>query len=56
MAIRKIRTIGDEILRKKCKPVKEITPRIIDLIKDMFETMYEAYGVGLAAPQVGILK
>ncbi|MBE5993522.1 peptide deformylase [Lacrimispora sp.] len=56
MAIRKIRTIGDEILRKKCKPVKEITPRITDLIKDMFETMYEANGVGLAAPQVGILK
>ncbi|MDF2886020.1 MAG: peptide deformylase [Lacrimispora sp.] len=56
MAIRKIRTIGDEILRKKCKPVKEITPRIIDLVKDMFETMYEANGVGLAAPQVGILK
>ncbi|MDK2965541.1 MULTISPECIES: peptide deformylase [Lacrimispora] len=56
MAIRKIRTIGDEILRKNCKPVKEITPRISDLIKDMFETMYEANGVGLAAPQVGILK
>ncbi|MBE5978239.1 MAG: peptide deformylase [Paenibacillaceae bacterium] len=56
MAIRKIRTIGDEILRKKCKPVKEINPRITDLIKDMFETMYEANGVGLAAPQVGILK
>lgn len=56
MAIRKIRTIGDEILRKKCKPIKEITPRITDLIKDMFETMYEANGVGLAAPQVGILK
>ena len=56
MAIRKIRTIGDEILRKKCKPVKEITPRITELIKDMFETMYEANGVGLAAPQVGILK
>ncbi len=56
MAIRKIRTIGDEILRKHCKPVKEITPRITQLIGDMFETMYESNGVGLAAPQVGILK
>ena len=56
MAIRKIRTIGDEILRKHCKPVKEITPRIIELVEDMFETMYEANGVGLAAPQVGVLK
>lgn len=56
MAIRKIRTIGDDILRKECKPVKEITPRVAELIEDMFETMYEANGVGLAAPQVGILK
>ena len=56
MAIRKIRTIGDDILRKHCKPVKEMTPRIQDLIEDMFETMYEACGVGLAAPQVGVLK
>ena len=56
MAIRKIRTIGDEILRKHCKPVKEITPRITELIVDMFETMYETNGVGLAASQVGILK
>lgn len=56
MAIRKIRTIGDEILRKHCKPVKEITPRITELIADMFETMYDSNGVGLAAPQVGILK
>lgn len=56
MAIRQIRTIGDDILRKECKPIKEITPRIADLIEDMFETMYEANGVGLAAPQVGILK
>lgn len=56
MAIRKIRTIGDEILRKHCKPVKEITPRITELIEDMFDTMYESNGVGLAAPQVGILK
>lgn len=56
MAIRQIRTIGDEILRKECKPVKEVTPRIAELIDDMFETMYESNGVGLAAPQVGILK
>lgn len=56
MAIRKIRTIGDDILRKHCKPVKEVTTRIEDLIDDMFETMYEACGVVLAAPQVGVLK
>ena len=56
MAIRKIRTIGDDILRKECKPVKEITPRIAELIEDMFETMYESNGCGLAAPQVGVLK
>ena len=56
MAIRKIRTIGDEILRKECKPVKIMTPRTKELIEDMFETMYAANGVGLAAPQVGILK
>lgn len=56
MAIRNIRTEGDEILRKKCKEVTEITPKIITLIEDMVETMYDANGVGLAAPQVGILK
>lgn len=56
MAIRQIRTIGDEILAKECKPVKEMTPRIRELIDDMFDTLYEANGVGLAAPQVGILK
>lgn len=56
MAIRQVRTIGDDILRKQCKPVKEMTPRIAELIEDMFETMYETNGVGLAAPQVGILK
>jgi len=56
MAIRNIRVDGDDILRKECKPVKEMTPRISELIDDMFETMYEAGGVGLAAPQVGILK
>lgn len=56
MAIRQIRTIGDDILAKKCKPVKEMTTRNLELIEDMFETMYEANGVGLAAPQIGILK
>ena len=56
MAIRQVRTIGDEILTKACKPVKEMTPRTRELIEDMFDTMYEANGVGLAAPQVGILK
>lgn len=56
MAIRNIREIGDEVLTKKCKPVTEMTPRIKELIEDMLETMYEANGVGLAAPQVGVLK
>ena len=56
MAIRNIRELGDEILRKNCREVKEVTPRIRELIQDMYETMYEAQGVGLAAPQVGILK
>jgi len=52
MAIRNIRIMGDPILEKVCKEVKEVTPRI----NDMLETMYDANGVGLAAPQVGILK
>ena len=56
MAIRTIRTEKDEILYKKSREVKEITPRIQELVEDMFETMYEAEGVGLAAVQVGILK
>ena len=56
MAIRNIREIGEEVLTKKCKPVTEMTPRIRDLIEDMLDTMYEANGVGLAAPQVGVLK
>lgn len=56
MAKRKIRVENDEILRKKCKEVREITPSVITLLGDMAETMYDANGVGLAAPQVGILK
>ena len=56
MAIRHVRTLGDDILYKKCKPVKDMTPRLAQLIEDMFETMYTNSGVGLAAPQVGILK
>lgn len=56
MAIRNIRTLGDEILTKTAKEVTEVTPRIQELIDDMFETMYEAEGVGLAAPQVGVRK
>lgn len=56
MAIRNIRQNGDEALRKKCKAVTKITPRTIKLIEDMADTMYEADGVGLAAPQVGILQ
>lgn len=56
MAIRNIREIGDEVLNKRCKEVTEMTERTRELIEDMLETMYEANGVGLAAPQVGILK
>ena len=56
MAIRKIRQLGDEILRKKCREVPEMTAKLKELVEDMYDTMYEAEGVGLAAPQVGILK
>lgn len=56
MALRKIRELGDPVLNKTCKEITEVTPRIAELIDDMFETLYEANGVGLAAPQVGILK
>lgn len=56
MATREVRVVGDPILEKVCKPVKEITPRVTELIEDMLETMYEANGVGLAAPQVGVIK
>ena len=56
MALRQVREIGDEVLNKVCKPVKVVSPRTLTLIEDMLDTMYEANGVGLAAPQVGILK
>ena len=56
MAVREIRVQGDEVLTKVCKEVKALTPRTLVLIEDMLDTMYEAMGVGLAAPQVGILK
>lgn len=56
MAIRTIRIQGDPVLEKTCKEVKEVTPRTVELVEDMLDTMYEANGVGLAAPQVGILK
>ena len=56
MALRNIREQGEPVLNKICKPVTEMTPRIKELIEDMLDTMYDANGVGLAAPQVGILK
>ena len=56
MALRTIRVEGDPVLTKISRPVDKMTPRIQDLITDMRDTMYEAMGVGLAAPQVGILK
>lgn len=56
MALRTIRIMGDDKLEKVCKPVKEMTQRTKELIEDMLDTMYDSEGVGLAAPQVGILK
>ena len=56
MAKLKIRKVGDDVLRKVCRPVEEITPRILTLLDDMTETMRAADGVGLAAPQVGKMK
>lgn len=56
MALRTIREYGDDVLTRPCKEIKEVTPRIRELVEDMLETMYDANGVGLAAPQVGILK
>ena len=56
MAKLQIRKVGDEALRKVCRPVDAITPRILTLLDDMIDTMRAADGVGLAAPQVGILR
>lgn len=56
MAIREVREIGDDILKKQCKEVKKVSLRTKILINDMLDTMYEKMGVGLAAPQVGVLK
>ena len=56
MALRKIRTEGDPVLSKISRPVAEMTPKLHTLVEDMLDTMYEAMGVGLAAPQVGVLK
>ncbi len=56
MGLRKIRIMGDPVLTKKCRPVTKMDDKTYDLIEDMFDTMYESMGVGLAAPQVGILK
>ena len=56
MALREIRTEGDPVLNKVCRPITEVTPRIRELAADMLETMNFAEGVGLAAPQVGILR
>lgn len=56
MAIRKIRELGEDVLTKPCKEVTKMTIRTKVLIEDMLDTMYEALGVGLAAPQVGVLK
>ena len=56
MALRKIRTEGDPVLSKISRPVAEMTPKLRTLVEDMLDTMYEAMGVGLAAPQVGVLK
>ena len=56
MALRTVRVQGDPVLGKRCREVREMTPRLRELVEDMFETMYTNQGVGLAAPQVGILK
>lgn len=56
MALRTIRIQGDPVLTKKCREITEMTPKIKELIDDMLDTMYEANGVGLAGPQVGVLK
>ena len=56
MAIRKIVTYGDDVLTKKCRPVEKFDDRLNDLVNDLFDTLYESGGAGLAAPQVGVLR
>jgi len=56
MAIRQIRVQGDPILNEKCREIREMTPRLRELAQDMLDTMYQANGVGLAGPQVGVLR
>lgn len=56
MALRKIVTVGDSVLNKVCRPVTRFDARLSQLIDDMIETMHEANGVGLAGPQVGVLR
>ena len=56
MALRKIVTEGDPILTKRCREVPQVTDRVRQLIDDMVETMHDAEGIGLAAPQVGVLR
>ena len=56
MALRTIRVEGDPVLTKKSRPVSEVNARLRELVADMLETMYDTHGVGLAAPQVGVLK
>jgi len=56
MAKLQIRKVGDEVLRKTCRPIEEITPRVLTLLDDMIDTMRDANGVGLAGPQVGIMR
>ena len=56
MAIRTIREVGDDVLRKTAKPVEQVTPAILNLLDDMLETLVDVGGAGLAAPQVGILR
>ncbi|MEG2538497.1 MAG: peptide deformylase [Clostridium sp.] len=56
MALREIRKIGDDVLKKKCRKVEVFDKKLETLIEDMIDTMYEAEGVGLAAPQIGVLK
>ncbi len=56
MAIRNIVTLGDDVLTKKCRPVEKFDERLIALVEDLFDTLYESGGAGLAAPQVGVLR